>query len=284
MSKKYKNKVNQKPGWGTMIFALALIALGLFSSKVLFEGRYFQGGTGLFRLAEGAAPETGSFRSGSDGGIVIEFGNLDFYSVWIKDGEVIGGHAQGSAYWEILGGVFDGQNLQLIMVTDDQDNCNEWWSHNFFVESSQVTLRTSVNKCGEAIVEQDVVYPRTGLVRPIQMKYIPSVFAPNSVAPTMIPAEETLIFGDSESYYVRIVDEEVVSGYAQGSADWEILSGVYDGINLQIIMTTPDRSNCYEWWSHNFIVEDSQVTLRTSVNKCGEAIVDRNVVYPRTDN
>lgn len=276
----------QKSRQGYVIITLFIIALGLVVSDSFIRGFYAQEETPpesayIFRPSKVNASKQGSSLLASPSKLIIEFGTSDYYSVWVRDDKVIGGYAQGSADWKILGGAFDGENLQIMMITADRSDCNEWWTHNFLVEVSQVTLRSSVNKCGEAVADRNVIYPRPVQAKPIQIVYFPGVLAPEITA---TPSEITLGFGDVDSYFVRVNNGTVTGGYAQGSVDWNILSGAFEGTDLQIIMITEDRADCNEWWSHNFMVEDSQVTLRTSVNKCGETIVDRNVVYPRTFN
>jgi len=102
---------------------------------------------------------------------------------------------------------------------------------------------------------------------------------------TPLPAEQsdilTIEFGGGDFYSVDIIGDQVVGGYAQGSTYWSVEGGQFDGTNLQVLFISPERSGCGKWVTHFFEVRDEDVLLRTSVDRCGEAIIERNVAIPR---
>lgn len=96
--------------------------------------------------------------------LIIEFGTVDHYYVRINNGLVVGGYAEGSLIWNVVGGAYDGRNLQVVFVTDGRADCKQWWSHNFLVDSNQVILRSSVDKCGNVINDRSIKYERLGFL------------------------------------------------------------------------------------------------------------------------
>lgn len=109
------------------------------------------------------------------------------------------------------------------------------------------------------------------------------LFSTLMTMPVYAGSSETITFGGdgNEIYSVQVTDGRVVGGYAKGSASWTVYGGAYDGKNLQITLVRNDRHDCYQWWTHNYEVNGNRLTLRTSVDKCGKAITNRNVDYYR---
>ena len=87
------------------------------------------------------------------------------------------------------------------------------------------------------------------------------------------------ITGDDESYSMFINNGKVIHGIAETPEQREIVSGAYDGADLQFTIVNDDLSDCDQWLTHNFEICESEVILRTTVDKCGNVLTDINKIY-----
>jgi len=107
--------------------------------------------------------------------------------------------------------------------------------------------------------------------------------AAGTTTPLLSHQSATLYYtkaGSMDEFWVQITEGKVVGGHAQGSYGWTAVGGYYDGENMTVVFVTDGSSGCNKLFSHTYTINsDSNITLNTSVNSCGEATLNRNVTY-----
>lgn len=75
---------------------------------------------------------------------------------------------------------------------------------------------------------------------------------------------------------IHVADGKVVGGKSQGGFAWEVSGGAYDGKNLHVTFTSPQRSGCKSWYTHIYEVNQSGPRMLVNIDKCGDTRTDLN--------
>lgn len=92
-------------------------------------------------------------------------------------------------------------------------------------------------------------------------------------------ADDTTILkyhNEQVEHTIYITDGKVVGGKSVGGFKWEVSGGAYDGRNLHVTFTSPQRSGCKSWFTQIYEVNETGPRMLVNVDKCGQVRTDLN--------
>ena len=92
-------------------------------------------------------------------------------------------------------------------------------------------------------------------------------------------ADDTTILkyhNEQVGHTIYITDGKVVGGKSVGGFKWEVSGGAYDGRNLHVTFTSPQRSGCKSWFTQIYEVNETGPRMLVNVDKCGQVRSDLN--------
>ena len=94
--------------------------------------------------------------------------------------------------------------------------------------------------------------------------------------------DDTIVLKYSNSqvkHQVYVSDGKVVGGKSLGGFAWQVSGGAYDGRNLHVTFTSPQRDGCKSWFTHVYEVTEAGPRMLVNVDKCGHTKTDINRQY-----